>query len=110
MKIIKDIREFRLRTGLLIDLEFEPIDLVPNGLTGVFNQNRLPELVDFCRENPVYHIISFIRPSPIRVNAPIQKAVFYMLGNGDNDPELMCVPSRSEKAIADLRDLEFDID
>lgn len=108
MKIINDNSEFHRRTGLLLDLEFEPIDLIPNGLLGVFDRHRLPELMSFCNENPQYHVISFLKYAPIKVNTAIHAAAFYMLGEGDNDPELMYMPQMDEVAREALRILKFD--
>ncbi len=109
MKIINDINEFHHRTGLIVDLEFESIDLIPNGLIGIFDQHRLSELMSFCNENPQYHVISFLKHAPIKVNTAIHTAAFYMLGEGDNDPDLMCVPIMDKDTIIELKTLEFDI-
>jgi hypothetical protein len=44
------------------------------------------------------------------VNAVVEKAAFYMLGQGDKDPDLMLIPKMSKEAAEALRILKFDSD
>lgn len=108
MKIINCPREFRIRTGFVMDLDFEFLDIVPSTRLGCFARSRLSELVDFCQNNPEYHIISHLRRVPIKVNAVVEAAAFYLLGEGDADPELMYVRKMSADALSKLHILKFD--
>ncbi len=58
MIIIPTVIEFRKRTAILYDYEFEPVDILPDTLYGAFDPHRIDELMEFCRANPDYHIIS----------------------------------------------------
>ena len=102
------IPEFRLRTAALWDTDFALLDIVPDDRLGFFNSNRLSELTSFCQNNPEYHIISYFKRYRVRVNAVVSTAHFYQLGQGDNDPELMCIPPISNAAIELLRIFEFE--
>ena len=102
------IPEFRLRTVPLSDTDFALLDIVPDDRIGFFNSNRLSELTTFCRNNPEYHIISYLKHNRVRVNAVVSTAHFYRLGQGDKDPELMCIPPISNTAIELLRIFEFE--
>ena len=102
------IPEFRLRTAALWDTDFALLDIVPDDRLGFFNSNRLSELTTFCQNNPEFHIISYFKHNRVRVNAAVCTAHFYQLGQGDNDPELMCIPPISNAAIELLRIFEFE--
>ena len=102
------IPEFELRTAPLWDTDFALLDIVPDDRIGFSNSNRLSELTIFCQQNPEYHIISYLKHDRVRVNAVVSTAHFYRLGQGDNDPELMCIPPISNTAIELLRIFEFE--
>lgn len=108
MKITNDLREFRLRAGPLMDLDFALLDITPTTQLGFFAHSRLAELLAFCRSNPEYHIISFLKQVPVKVNDVIDDAAFYMLAQGDSDPELMYVPRMNEMLLAKLKVSKFD--
>ena len=110
MKITNDSLEFRLRAGLLRDLDFALMDITPTTQLGFFARTRLAELLTFCRSNPEYHIISFLKHNSIKVNAVVEDASFYMLGQGDSDPELMYAPRMDEDILFKLKILEFETD
>lgn len=110
MKVIGNLKEFRRRTILVVDLDFEFINITPNSRLGIFNRERLSELVDFCKDNPEYHIISFLENGGVEINDAVEAAALYMLGRGDKDPDLMYVPRLSDDARADLEILKFNID
>ena len=102
------IPEFRLRTVPLWDTDFALLDIVPDDRVGCFNSNRLAELTIFCQQNPEYHIISYLKHNRVRVNAVVSTAHFYRLGQGDKDPELMCIPPIGKDVIEYLRIREFE--
>ena len=102
------IPEFELRTAPLWDTDFALLDIVPDDRIGFFNSNRLSELTIFCQQNPEYHIISYLKHNRVSVNAVVNAVLFYQLGQGDNDPELMCIPPISNAAIELLRIREFE--
>ena len=102
------IPEFRLRTVPLWDTDFALLDIVPDDRIGFFNSNRLSELTIFCQQNPEYHIISHLKHNRVKVNAVVSTAHFYRLGQGDKDPELMCIPPIGKDVIEYLRIREFE--
>lgn len=102
------IPDFQRRTAPLMDFDFALLDIAPDTRLGIFGPKRLSELITFCRLNPKYHIISFFKHTCIRVNALVEDAAFYKLGQGDNDPELMCIPPVSSNAALALRIREFE--
>lgn len=110
MKIIHNYSEFKRLTAPLMDLDFALLDITPDFRLGMFGPKRLPELVTFCKNNPEYHIISSLRHVSVDVNAVVEPAAFYMLGQGDQDPELMLVPKMSKETAEQLRILKFDTD
>ncbi len=110
MKITNDPREFRLRAGLLMDLDFALLGITPTTQLGFFSRNRLAELLAYCRNNPEYHIVSFLQDAPFKVNAVVEDAAFYMLGQGDSDPELMYAPKMNEELLFKLKVSKFDLD
>jgi hypothetical protein len=93
-----------------MDLDFALLDITPTTQLGFFSRTRLAELLAFCRSNPEYHIVSFLKHAQIKVNAVVEDAAFYMLGQGDSDPELMYVSRMDEDILAKLKILEFEAD
>lgn len=108
MKIIKDIGEFNRITDPAMDTDFEMMDIIPSTKLGIFDRHRLQELLNFCRLYPEYHIISLLKDAPIKVNSAVENAALYLLGQGDSDPELMCVPVMDKKDFDLLQILKFD--
>ncbi len=110
MKVISDIEEFRKRTQPLMDLDFALLDIVPTTRSGFFNKARLSELLVFCQHNPQYHIISLLKTNLTKVNTVVDTANIYMLGQGDNDPELMFTLYYSQHSAYKLKCFEFESD
>ncbi len=89
MIIIPTLLEFRRRTSVLVDYEFEDVNIIPDSIIGVFNHHRLEELLKFCKENPDYHIISEVSYS-LYFNKVLPQAEQFYLGQGDANPDLVC--------------------
>ncbi len=89
MIIIPTTLEFRRRTAVLVDYEFEEADIVPDSILGRFEHHRLDELIEFCEKNPDYHIISVINIT-LYFNKVLPNAQTYYLGQGDSNPDLVC--------------------
>ena len=85
---IPTVREFWKRTAILVDYEFEDVDLIPSSVFG-FDRHRLDELVRFCAENPDYHIISLVNAC-LYFNKIMPNASTFYLGQGDSNPDLVC--------------------
>ncbi len=81
--------EFRNRTGILFDYEFEPVDIVPDTITGLFLRSRLDELIEYCEINPEYHIVSILYGSMF-FNRILENATLFCLAGGDKDTSLVC--------------------
>ena len=89
MKVL-DLFEFSRRVAKLADLDFCGLDIKPCHPLGRFLPNRLEELVEYCRANPQYHIVSYLGDF-LYVNRYIDNAHFYFLAEGDDDRHLVGV-------------------
>jgi hypothetical protein len=105
MKFIKDYFEFRKRTMPVRD-DFN-LDISPDLVLGLFFQNRLDELKQYCIQHPQYHIISVL-PSAAKANKPLPMARFYLLAEGDPNPELWYVNPITFDQFVKLEILKFD--
>lgn len=111
MKIIKDLRQFKEITKPILDIEFSDVNIISDSITGMFNSYRLDELLTYCKENPQFHIMSFLKGGQYCfVNAPVLNASFYKLGTGDQDPELMYIEPMSYERYIDSKIRKFDRD
>ena len=89
MTLLVDIDEFNDRVGLVWDYyELEWLGFKPFDYCGHFDPDILPQLLDFCRLNPEYHIVSGFRGGR-KINKLVPDARCYWLANGDRDPSLL---------------------
>lgn len=106
MKIIYDYEEFINRTKPVRDhLELE--DIVPDSLIGIFFPKRLPELMQYCKSHPQYHIMSVL-PKQVKVNRAVESAGLYLLAEGDSDPDLWYGLPFNQEHYEELKIYEFD--
>lgn len=89
MRVTCDCDEFEKQTGMI----FEPekvvnIGLYTKDLTATFYKSEVRDLLDFCAENPKYHIVTILTPS-IYVNRYDERARVFYLADGDQDPDYM---------------------
>ncbi len=96
MKIIRDYHEFRMRVDILLLDDFFELDIVPTTEIGFFSKCRFTELKKFCEEDPHYHIVT-ISNHLLELNRPIENQNLYMLGAGDNDPEIVFMQKKYRK-------------
>lgn len=68
-------------------LDFALVDIFPCFAMGSFSGERAEELLEFCRRNPSFHIVSIVDPC-IAVNRYIAGANVYFLSEGESDPNL----------------------
>lgn len=109
MKLIHDRKEFDDRTKpIYYHLYLD--DIESDTRLGFFLAHRYEELLDYCKKNPQYHVISKIGRYTLTVNNAVKGAVFYMLGEGDPDPELMYCMSSTYKEFEELQIHKFNID
>ncbi|MBM4252922.1 MAG: hypothetical protein FJ146_13200 [Deltaproteobacteria bacterium] len=66
--------------------ELKFLDLEPEMLTGEFGSDRVQSLVEFCKSNPEYQIISGFQQAVY--NKFVPAARIYYLADGDADPDL----------------------
>lgn len=85
MKFVRDYIEFRKLTKPVRD-DFD-LDISPDMELGIFFPHRLDELKQFCLSHPRYHIMSLLPPA-LKLNKPVASARFYLLAEGDADPDL----------------------
>ncbi len=94
--------EFWARTAILVDYEFEDVDLEPDSIAGIFDNHRLPELTEYCKNNPDYHIISIVKGC-LLFNKVMPNATSYRLGQGDSNPDLVCFEAYRVGQVIDAR-------
>ncbi len=85
---IPKVLEFWQRTAILVDYEFENVDIMPSSAFG-FDNHRLAELKQFCGRNPDFHIISLVNGC-LYFNKVMKNATQYYLAQGDSNPDLVC--------------------
>ena len=89
IELMVQSEDFNRQVGLInnyYDLEW--LGLTGQDFSGAFGSWHLPQLIDFCRENPEYHIVSSDGPGRF-VNCLLPDKVQYMIANKDNDPALV---------------------
>jgi hypothetical protein len=88
--ITDNSNEFYDITGLIYCF----MDLIRLGFSrdhtfsGLFIADDVPMLLDYCKRNPTYHLIT-VTGSGRYENRFIAGERFYYLGNGDKDPDLV---------------------
>ena len=88
MEISDDLHAFFKRVGKVwIYDELRFLDLEPQMMTGEFLAHQVQSLIDFCRSNPDYHIISGFQGKVYNKFEP--EARIYYLADGDADPDLL---------------------
>jgi hypothetical protein len=105
MKLIRDYIEFRKRTRPVRD-GFD-LNIVPDFESGIFLANRLDELKLYCNNHPQYHIMSVLK-SAVEVNAPVLAAHFYLLAEGDVNPDLYYTNTITQEQYENLKIREFN--
>ena len=106
MKIVHNYAEFFKRVKPLFYDDLENIGLFGSSAAGIFDNHRFTELTEFCSNNPKYHIISILEGG-VEFNRPIDTKALYLLGLGDDDPELVYIAKISWKAFENLQVLKF---
>jgi len=108
MRVIHDFGEFyKLVKPLRFD-DFDGLGIIPSTKLGVFFPSRLQDLLEFCKKNPKYHIISALAYG-VEVNGPTENVSTYELGQGDSDPELMWVEKMDWEGYECLKILKFNV-
>ena len=80
--------EFSRRIGLMTYyVDLEKLGLSPRSAIGTFWPRDIPILLEFCRKNPNYHIVTDVK-SGGRVNKYVEGNHMYKLAKGDTDPDL----------------------
>ncbi len=67
-------------------------------LRGIFPPQNSAELINFCKKNPEYHIVSYVN-SNMKVNKYIPGASFYFLADGDPNPQLLYSTALSDEEL-----------
>jgi len=88
-ELLVSARDFNQRVGLVKDFyELEWLGLSGHDFCGSFGRSCLPQLVQFCDDNPEYHILTCDGPGRY-VNRLVADKSFYMIGDGDKNPNLL---------------------
>ena len=89
IELFLNARVFNKRVGLVKNYyEIEWLGLTGHDFCGSFGRSCLPQLIQFCKDNPEYHIVSCDGPGRY-INRLVAHQSFYMIGDGDKDPNLV---------------------
>ena len=92
IELIDNIHVFFRRTGKLSYYkELEWLGFQLESITGGFRQTQVVMLLDFCKNNPEYHIITQTHPGRY-INCFIPGKRSYFLGNGEKNANLVLNP------------------
>ena len=82
-------RDFNRRVGLITNYyDLEWLGLTGHDFCGTFECRFLPQLIQFCKDNPEYHILTSSGPGRL-INCLVEGNDFYKVGDGDKDPALV---------------------
>ena len=89
LEVMTSSAAFHRRTGLIGDYrEIEWLGFELSNYVGIFMEEDLPELLEFCEANPEYHIVTCTDPGR-NVNRYIPGKKIYHLADGDKNPNLV---------------------
>lgn len=111
MKIFHNFGEFLDVTHPLRFEEFDDLEIKPHRRMGIFHPTQFSELIEFCKANTEYHVMSgFYKRNQLLINAPVPGATQYYLCSGDANPELVWFPAVTEERRKMLKIAEFNVD
>ena len=91
-EIIEDIPTFNRRVGMIsFSHKLIPLGFHLKMSDGLFDESHLDELLDFCKQNKNYHIVT-ITGDFHYTNRFIPGYRFYKLAKGDSNPNLVLDP------------------
>ncbi|MBF0441546.1 MAG: hypothetical protein HQK54_06550 [Oligoflexales bacterium] len=89
LDVTEDYNLFIERTGLLLSQrQVTALGIRTDNIGATFWESSTGMLLDFCKENPMYHVVTIIRPGRIE-NRYIPRKNIYMLASGDKNPKLV---------------------
>ena len=89
IEVLFDIKQFYDRVGMVVTyMEVEWLDLPVVDIGGTFDEEHVPQLLQFCAENPEFHIVTCTGPWRLANKYVTGKRV-YMLASGDQNPYLV---------------------
>ena len=98
MELTDNVHSFFQRTGIIVNGdELEWLGLNSYSFTATFLESVVHMIVDFCKNNPEYHIITVTSPGHMENRYVPGKRVYY-LAKGDKNPNLALNPFVGENA------------
>jgi hypothetical protein len=95
--------KFATRVEILQMDELSEIGLTSDSANGIFFPEKIPSLLEWCANNPRYHIISL--KDKVHFNCFVEDAKWYYVGAGSNDPNLKHVQEQlSREDFEQMRD------
>ena len=92
MELTHDIHAFYRRTGTILNHEeLEWLGLKFDDSSAIFGDSTVHIILDFCRRNADYHIITMTEPGRLE-NRHVPDQRVYYLANGDKNPNLAVNP------------------
>ena len=95
---------FFRRVGKMRFDDFKDLAIKPDEPIGIFSRSRILELINFCRENPDYHVISVTKQG-IFLNGYTSQAAYYCVGWGEVNPRLAFDCCRRKNKPSDIFNL-----
>ena len=92
MELSHDISAFYRRTGTILNAnELIWLGLKADDLTAIFGESEVNILLEFCKDNPEYHIVTIAEQGRLENRYVPGKRVHY-LAKGDKNPNLAVNP------------------
>ena len=93
MELIDDIGSFYRRVGIILnhDGQLERLGFKLEYVSGGFGPSWIGELLEFCAQNPEYHIVTMTIPGRLE-NRYVPGRNLHHLANGDKNPCLVFHP------------------
>jgi len=92
MELTFDVHAFYRRTGTILNsLELEWLGLKFDDLSAIFRGYEVNLILDFCKDNDEYHIITMTEPGRLENRYVPGKRVYY-LAKGDKNQNLAVNP------------------
>ena len=88
-EVTNDISAFYRRVGLLSShLHLEPLGFYLDNICGTFSESYAISLLEYCKRNPKYHIVTSTQPGRLE-NRYVPDKNLYLLAEGDKNANLV---------------------
>lgn len=100
MRVCFDYFEFLNVAGVILDRDrVQELGFENNDSCASFYEHNVQKIIDFCKTNPQYHIVTSAGPD-ILYNRYDSRGDMFQLADGDPDPNYMLDSSRQREQLA----------